>query len=199
MTKEELQSSFVKNRHILFASIDQTMGQKISTSKGFQLLSDEILRRLGKSISSSTLKRIYGYVGGDVEARESTLDLLALFIGYKDWLHFCDAQSASHLSAPSSGFVNARKLEVSDIPLNSIIRFTWAPDRICSCLYRGNNQFEVLRSERTRLVPGTTFSCSLILADQPLVLDHVLIGGKGVASTYSIGRTYGIQFDLIVP
>lgn len=199
MTKDELQSSFLNNREALFVAINEAMGQKISTSKGFQLLSSEVFRRTGKSISVSTLKRIYGYVGGEVETRESTLDLLTLFVGYADWTHFCEAQGKSEIVPPSSGFVNARKLEVSQLPVNSIVRFTWAPDRICSCLYRGNNNFEVLRSEHTRLVAGTTFSCSLILADQPLVLDHVLIAGKGVASTYSIGRTYGIQFDLIVP
>lgn len=199
MTKEELQSSFEQYRDALFAAINQAMSQKISTSKGFMLLSHEILRRTGKSVSESTLKRIYGYVSGSVEARESTLDILSLFVGYTSWQQFCSAQQVSHTVAPSSGFVNARTLEVSQLPLHTIVRFTWAPDRICSCLYCGEGRFEVLRSENTRLVPGSLFKCSFIVADQPLVLSQVLFSGKGIPATYVIGRTYGIHFDLVIP
>lgn len=199
MTKEELQSSFEQHRDALFDAINQAMNQKIATSKGFMLLSHEILRRTGKSVSESTLKRIYGYVSGSVEARESTLDLLSLFVGYSSWQQFCNAQQVAQSIGPSSGFVNARTLEVSQLPIHTIVRFSWAPDRICSCLYCGEGRFEVLRSENTRLVPGTLFNCSFIVAEQPLVLSQVLVGGTGIPATYSIGRTYGVHFDLIIP
>lgn len=199
MNKEELQQSYNIHWKAMAAAIDQMMGQTIATSTGFQLLSKEVLRRTGKTISPSTLKRLYGYIHEQVEPRESTLDVLALFVGYGNWARFCQMQEMQHQEAPSSGYINARRLDVSELPIHSILRLSWSPDRVCSCLYRGDFKFEVLRSENTRLVPGTTFSCALILADQPLVLDQVCIGGTGVPAPYSIGRTFGVQFDLIVP
>jgi len=199
MTQEEIKISFEKHWPALATAIDQAMGQHIATSKGFQLLSSELLRRTGKNISTSTLKRIYGYVHDQVDARESSLDLLALFAGYGNWQQFCKSQEGPVEGAPGSGFINARRIDVAELPVNAIVRLSWAPDRICSCLYRGHFCFEVLRSDKTRLVQGTTFKCSLILSDQPLVLDQVCIGGTGVPVPYCIGRLYGVQFDLIIP
>lgn len=199
MTQEELRVSFEKNWDDLAKAIDQAMGHHISTSTGFTALSNEVLRRTGKHISASTIKRIYGYIPNHSEARESTLDILSLFAGFGTWQQFCTAQQTVAVEAPGSGFVNARKIDVAELPLNTVVRLRWAPERLAACLYRGDYTFEVLRSEKTRLVQGTIFKCFTILSGESMMLDNVLIGGVGTPVTYSIGLNYGVQFDLIIP
>ncbi|KYG82793.1 hypothetical protein [Roseivirga echinicomitans] len=51
----------------------------------FQLLSDRIFEETRVRLSISTLKRVWGRVNYDSEPSISTLNTLALFIGYENW------------------------------------------------------------------------------------------------------------------
>lgn len=56
----------------------------LPTSRSFYLPQT----KWGKSISSSTLKRLYGYVNDDHKPRNITLDALAQYIGYNNYAEF---------------------------------------------------------------------------------------------------------------
>jgi hypothetical protein len=65
--------------------IEAEVGRKIRTPKDFDFLSACIADRLHQTISISTLKRVWNYVASDTTPRLSTLDILAQFVGSKDW------------------------------------------------------------------------------------------------------------------
>ncbi|MBR3092821.1 MAG: hypothetical protein IKG99_07335 [Bacteroidaceae bacterium] len=66
-------------------NIEEKVGCKISTPKDFDYLSARISEQTHTSVSVSTLKRLWGYVSGTASPRRSTLDVLSLFLGAKDW------------------------------------------------------------------------------------------------------------------
>lgn len=179
----------------LFAAIDRMIGYKVQTSTDFLKLSMAIHFRTGQSIGVSTLKRLYGYVTQKVEPRQHTLDVLANYVGYSDWHAFC--KSVSSGKPQESSMVLSRSLLSSGLTVGSIIRITWQPDRICVCQYRGQNMFIVLRSENTRLIKNTTFQCSIIVAGDPLFIDHVCIGGTAEPCVYQMGSVNGVQFEML--
>ena len=66
------------------------------TPKDFDFLSEQIFKQLHQHISTSTLKRLWGYLPGSENPRTSTLDLLAQFVGYADWQDFRRRMPEAH-------------------------------------------------------------------------------------------------------
>lgn len=68
--------------------IEQKYGKMLCTTTDFEEFSIYLKQKWGKSISSSTLKRLYGYVNDDHKPRKITLDALAQYIGYTSYTEF---------------------------------------------------------------------------------------------------------------
>ena len=75
----------------LRTAIEQTIGRKVETPKDFDYLSEYIQEKTGEQVSSSTLKRFWGYVASSSLPRTATLDVLCNVIGYPSWQQFCAA------------------------------------------------------------------------------------------------------------
>lgn len=188
-------SDFLRYRDDLFDAIEKSVGYKASTSRGFMRHSIDIRLRTGKTVGVSTLKRLTGYIDGLGIPRASTLDTLAQFAGYSNYETFKLAYNKGLSS--ESGFISSQVLRTSELAAGTIIRLFWQPGRICVCRYQGNDTFEVLRSENTRLVAGTTFHCPMFVQGEVLFLDRVLLSGSDDPRPYKAGGTSGIQFEVL--
>lgn len=69
--------------------IESVVGRKMKTPKDFDFLAGQIFDKLHENVSSTTLKRIWGYLPETSAPRISTLDLLAQYVDYADWDNFC--------------------------------------------------------------------------------------------------------------
>ena len=74
----------------LCEAMEAKVGRKMQTTCDYDFLADCIFQELHQQISPTTLKRIYGYLPGNVTPRVSTLDILARFVGSNHWKHFCE-------------------------------------------------------------------------------------------------------------
>lgn len=70
-------------------AIEAAVDRKMKSPRDFDFLVEAIFEKLHQSVSTSTLKRFWGYMPGYASTRTSTLDVLAKFIDYKDWEEFC--------------------------------------------------------------------------------------------------------------
>ena len=106
----------------LRSDIEAEVGRKIRTPKDFDFLSACIADRLHQTISISTLKRVWNYVASDATPRLSTLDILAQFVGSKDWEDYTtkDTETAeTKENTETSG-------ETQNVPTSSILfRVFW--------------------------------------------------------------------------
>ena len=184
-------------RQSLFDAIEKSFGRRVLTSRDFTQLCTDIKYRTKETIGVTTMKRIYGYINDPTETRLRTLDILATYIGYQNWDNFKKCSKSGDIH--DSGFITAHHLLSETLTIGALIRLTWLPDRICLCKYCGKNTFSIMQSVHTRLVPGTTFHCSVFIAGQPAVLDHVCIAGSDDSILYSIGNNSGIQYDVLTP
>ena len=84
----------VKNHKmaLLFERIEQKVDRRMKTPKDFEYLSVCIFETLHQRISSTTLKRMWGYVPESVKPRTSTLNLLAQFVNAENWEAFCQQE-----------------------------------------------------------------------------------------------------------
>ena len=173
--------------------IEAALGQEIRTPKDFEYLRECIYSRLQVLISRTTLMRIWGYVDEKVVTRESTLGILAQFLGYRNWEEY--QQNGSSSEEEGSSPVLSRRLNVAnDLALGDCLRLTWQPERVCDIRNLGELRFIVIESKKTRLKKGDTFECSLIVEGEPLYLDN-LRQGNHPPIAYICGKKSGINFE----
>lgn len=176
----------------LLTELETAIGRKMRTPRDFALLHELIFQRLHENVSPSTLKRLWGYFPA-VEPRESTLTILARFLGYRDWEAYCSGEDHAMPSSPIIG----RWLDVDyDLSPGSLVKLTWAPGRVCIIKYEGKQRFVVVSSEATRLQPDDTFECMAMIDEQPLYLHNLQHDGQPPVA-YVCGLRSGIHYELL--
>ena len=181
-------SDINQNITILRALVEQAADHRINTSTDFAFLSGCIQGRLRQTISVSTLERICGYVEGYQSVRETTLSILAQFVGYPDWSTFV-ADYCEVPSAQSSHRVDAPLVMASDVEAGARMAIEWNPGRHCVLRHLGDGRWMVVESVKSKLAVGDTFRCSRFILNQPLYLEDFrhgnespclfVVGGRG--------------------
>ena len=77
---------------ILKKEIEKKIDKEITTRRDCELVSNIILETLDIEISCSTIRRLYGLVN-ETKPNNKTLNTLAKFIGYKNYIHFSQTYS----------------------------------------------------------------------------------------------------------
>lgn len=170
--------------------VEEAVSLSVKTPKQFEQLAMRIFERTGTLLSTTTLKRLWGYLNEDTNPRKSTLDVLAQCCGWRSFDDF----AAGNVPEIESGFVCSQVLNVDkELVPGDVVRLIWAPARVCMIRYLGNSRWVVVDSEGTRLAPGDTFTCPMIVAGEPLYLDNLVHAGMR-PGVYVCGRRSGITF-----
>ena len=174
--------------------IELMLDRKMLTPKDFDFLSEQIFVRLNIMVSSTTLKRLWGYLNEGNVPRKSTLSILSQFVGYRDWESLVESvEEGEHL--PQSNLILSRRLSSYSLSRGNVLILTWLPDRLCKVLYLGDGNYEVLDSKNSKLSVGDTFHCSIFIEGEPLYIDN-LTHGPYHDIAYIAGKKDGIRFEL---
>ena len=175
----------------LLKKVEERYGRNVNTSTDFESLSVVIERETGEFISSSTLKRLWGYVSLQPSPRVATLDVLARFTGAASFSAFCKALKTD----PSfeSGFFTTRFVVSDDLMEGDLVTIGWAPNRMVALSYLGNSLYRVVSSENAQLMVGDEFCVSLFMLGYPMFVDRILREGEYTPS-YVAGKTEGINY-----
>ena len=167
--------------------IEESVGRKMKTSNDFIFLSGTIWERTHENLSSSTLKRLWGYVDGLDTTRDSTLDILSRFLGFNDWDGFI-----SHINQNNgSDQVQTKHIKTDDLSVGDSLFVSWKPDRRCTFRYLGDYCFIVEQAENSKLKVGNTFRCGLFILGEPLYLND-LVQGNNPPVAFVIGNKDGL-------
>lgn len=181
-------------RRRLCEAVEQSINLKMRTPKDFDFLREQIFQKLNMLISPTTLKRIWGYLVDDTTPRDSSLTVLAQFVGYADYDSFCEGVANDDL--PSNSILGNCLHVTEELAVADRIILRWEPQRVCVIEYQDNGKFEVLSSEMTRLQPGDTFCCLTIIEGEPLYLDRLHQGDRPPVG-YVCGKKGGISYEVI--
>jgi len=167
--------------------IEESVGRKMKTSNDFTFLSGAIWERTHENISPSTLKRLWGYVDGPDTTRNSTLEILLKFLGFKDWNGFLE-----HIGQDNgSDRVTKQHIKTDDLKVGDLVSVSWKPNRRCSFRYLGDYRFVVERAENSKLKVGNTFRCALFILGEPLYLND-LVQGDNPPVAFVVGNKDGL-------
>lgn len=174
----------------LLTEVERKYGRRIATTTDFESLSVVIEHHIGEHISSSTLKRLWGYVSLNPTPRVATLDVLSRFIGHRDFRAFCKYLKGAQIYA--SNFFTSKYQTVAELKPDTVVHIGWAPNRLVKMKYIGNHQFEVISSENSQLREGDLFELSEIIVGYPLFISRILRNGAYTPS-YVAGQIDGIN------
>lgn len=161
---------------VLMLSVEKKYGKRVATSADFDSLADNVQECTGEGLSSSTLKRLWGYVNLNPKPRMSTLDILSRYLGFRDFNAFCEDLVKNNTVA--SGFFNSVALTSSDLKKGARIQVGWLPNRVVTLLYLGNNTYEVQESRNSKLMVGDRFELENIVVGYPLYIPRIMRNGE---------------------
>jgi len=179
---------------LLRAKVERTAGFTPKSPKDFTRLEREIFAATRELISTSTLKRFWGYNGEKyaVKPFRGTLNILSNYIGLISWDVFCSITTDKGIS---SNYINSEILSTRTLQAGDVIRLQWRPDRCVSIRYDGLDMFTVTESRNSKLQPGDTFICPIFVKGEVLYLTHLVSNGNP-PTNYACGKDGGILFSV---
>ena len=175
--------------------IENDIRRKIKTPADFDFLVGVVWERLHEPISTSTLKRIWGYIEGTDQTRRTTLSLLSRFLGYDDWDHY--VQHISEISEEDSDMFDGEGIRAEQLNKGDRVEVAWLPNRRCLFQYLGNMRFAVVENENSKLRAGDTFDAACFLLGQPMYLDN-LVRDSNPPTSYVAGAKSGLTSVKII-
>lgn len=182
---------------LLRKAVEVYIDRRIKTPADFVFLADAISQRLRKTVSPTTLKRIWGYIndtGKEYLPGRYTLCVISQFIGHRDFEAFLD-RSAGADTTPQSATYIGETLSSRDIGCGDTVRIWWAPDRMIRLLHTSGNCFNVVESVNAKLMGGDEVECSSFTQNAPLYFNRVSRAGCEPL-TYIAGSRSGVRFEM---
>ena len=146
----------------------------------------------GEHIGMNTLKRLLGFINDEREARISTLDVIARYLGFENWEVLSIYDNRSNSSFDSS----SEEIRVSDLPIGQHIQISYLPDRQIELEYLGSNLFRVRKSINSKLMTDDETTITHIVEGYPLLVSEVIRNGKSLGS-FTAGKAQGIRFKIL--
>lgn len=182
---------------LLRDKVERYVGIRMQTRRHFDALAERIFANSREMVSSTTLRRFWGYQEKDsVAASHNTLNVLSRLIGYTCWDDFVSAVNRSDDGTSSELVQSMHILSSGNLLQGTRLQVTWDPDRLILLEYLGNCIFRVLESEHSKLCEGDTFRCPQIIAGQPMCCENLLRPGHAIMS-YVCGRAGGLSFSIL--
>lgn len=95
---------YVESREKLIEQLKHAViaafGQTLDAPTDYERLSADIQNKTGELISTSTLKRLFGYIKPGTVPRPSTLSALARYVGSAGWSDFCNKCTKEEVLEP---------------------------------------------------------------------------------------------------
>ena len=178
---------------LLCKAIEEKVGRTLAEPQDFVWLAELLEQQEHKTLGVNTLKRVWGFYGdGDIKSRRGTLDVLAHFLGFKDYATFLMADEHD-----SSGRILSRHIEGKRLARGLFLRITWLPDRVCVVEHLGGARFIVRQVENSKLSVGDTFEAAVIIEGEPLYMGNLVHEGQPPVSYVAGVKSGGVHFEVI--
>ncbi len=172
---------------VTIKQIEQKFNKEIRYPSDCEALAGDILHVTKQAISTSTLKRIFGFITGSKEPRLYTLDVIAQYLGYSNWDNYIENQ----LNIDNSDFLPIKQIEIEKLPPNAVVEILYAPETKLVLNYRENFEFEIKHSINSKLQEKDLLKIFNIVKDYPLIINSVTRNNVNLGS-YKAAKISGI-------
>lgn len=178
----------------LLEAVGQKYGCKPSCPTEFDGLSLSIFRSVRRTISQSTLKRLWGYITDQSGTSVSTLNTLSKYVGYRDWEDFClHAEPFGSGGREKSGFSMGQILACDNLSIGAVVRADWSDGKSCSVRKVSNpRRFVVIDSKNIKLKVNDLVTIDSIAISRPFVALECIRGDQSIGN-YIGAKQSGIK------
>lgn len=175
--------------------VERFLGMTMHSKRDFETLSVEVYNHRKVLLSSTTLRRLWGYQEqGEHTASPVTLNTLARMIGYTSWEAFCDEKDAE--CSNSEMMMAGKSIQAKNLEVGTQVVVCWQPGRTVRMEYLGSDVFRVQENENSKLQVGDTMHCKQLTEGMPLYCEELLRTGCGLMN-YVAGKEGGITFHIL--
>ena len=155
--------------------IHQRFGHEIRYPKDCEPLALHISQSCKTRVSGSTLRRLYGFVKGIREPRLATLDIIAEYLGFKEW----DQLLTSFNRSEEAPMKILERLKPEQIKTGQTIQLSYEPGKIIEVKKTGS-LFQVILSNEKRLLLNDEVKFKLLELHYTLTFTHVFRQGNSI-------------------
>lgn len=159
--------------------IEEKHGQKMQYSQDCEALSESIFQATGERLSLATLKRLFGFVGLQVAPRQSTMDIIAQYVGYPNYKLLAKEIGDD---TEISDFTPVDEVVASATPEGTMVQITYDPGRVIVLTYLGDGWFIVNESIKSKLQQGDKIKVSHLTKGFKLKVSEVIRDGRDLGS-----------------
>lgn len=150
-------------------------GRDLTTPADCEYIALDIYSVTNEHIGVNTLKRLLGFLEEDRDARVSTLNIIAQYLGYSNW------ETLSNADVCNSTFDNSTEdLNVETLSMGQQVEITYLPNRKLILEYQGCFKFVVKDSVNSKLHTDDIIEVRHILLNYPLVASNVVRKGENL-------------------
>ena len=166
--------------------VERKFGRKPKTPSDFNELILAVKNTTGRSLSLSTVKRLWGYVKYLSMPSEATLTTLSQYVGSRDWESFKNfpSKNDSDLIIETPDFKNIKP--------GATVILHWDPDKNCTMRLIGTNRFVVIDSHNIKLLPGDELTAEVFSIGQPIYMKDITRKGQNIP-LYIAAKTHGLK------
>lgn len=169
----------------------QKLKHTLDSPTDFDYLALQINKVTGESVSSTTLKRIFGYIPSDNTPRRSSLSIIARYLGFSGWSAYAERVNVT------SGFISGDVVLSCELFQGNKVKLEWAPDRVVLLEALGDEHFRVIKSLNSQLQMGDVLEIPIFILHQPLIVKSVMRDGEDYGQ-YSAGMNGGLlKLDVV--
>lgn len=167
--------------------LEKRVGYEIRYPSDCERLMYEIADTTHQHIGVTTLKRLFGFVNGTSAPRMSTLDILAHFLGYRNY----DQLLLSLDPDKETSTPPIRQIQSADIKPGSRLKIGYQQGQIClDCCENG--RFRIVQSTDSSLQAGDIVSIRSFRVNYPLFI-HQILRNDSKLKEYIAAKVSGIE------
>lgn len=151
-------------------------------------LSLDIESKTGVRVGATTLKRLLGFVQDERSPHTSTLDTIALYLGYAHWDELAKIEDNGN-----SDFAAADdEIRSADLKPGVNVEIAYLPDRKVTFKYYGDCRYQVIDSENSKLQKDDEVEILNFVLHHPLLVINVWRRGESLGQ-FTAGRVSGLS------
>lgn len=163
----------------IIKKIEEKLGMEIKYPQQCEIVAQAIEDTTGQTIGISTIKRMYGFINEERIPRQSTMDIISEFLGYKDYKLMA---KDLHEDSDISDFMWMESVEPENLSVGTQLQITYDPKRLLILTYLGDYKFIVNESKRSKLQKGDTLEIHQLVVGHELVVNDVIRDGESKGS-----------------
>ncbi|MCW8896871.1 MAG: hypothetical protein OQJ96_13490 [Flavobacteriales bacterium] len=150
--------------------IEQKHGRKIRYPKDCEALAGDISEKTRQTISSSTIKRLMGFVKGTKEVRTYTLDIIATFLEYSCYEHLLGELDYHHPEKPPI----TKEVIIKNLGKGQKVKLKLGGKESILFSCSGKDELEVLQSKSPSINIGDKIKLDKVLLNYPLYVKQIV-------------------------